>query len=131
MATICSFTRGKNYWADVSIILNAIIAVSGSLEGAGRFIYNLVSVSHFFEHDTIENILLILDYQEYISIIKSYPSIKKVAMTFPSLWENSLSHTIWAPVGNCTYLLQGKCQKAEYTFDSLPKSHVTHAQIWC
>lgn len=131
MATICSFTRGKNYWADVSIILNAIIAVSGSLEGAGRFIYNLVSVSHFFEHDTIENILPSLDYQAYISIIKSCPFIKKVAMTFPSLWENSLSHTISAPVGNCTYLLQGKCQKAEYTFEHLPKSHVTHAQIWC
>lgn len=131
MATICSFTRGKNHWADVSIILNAIIAVSRSLEGAGRFIYNLVSVSHFFEHDTIENTLLILDYQEYISIIKSYPFIKKVAMTFPSLWENSLSHTIWAPVGNCTYLLQGKCQKEEYAFECLPKSHVTHAQIWC
>lgn len=72
-----------------------------------------------------------LNYQEYINIIKSYPFIKKVAMTFPSLWENSLSHTIWAPVGNCTYLLQGECQKAEYTFECLPKSHVTHAQIRC
>lgn len=88
MATICSFSGGKNHWADVSIILNAIITVSGSLEGAGRFIYNLVKVSHFFEHDTIGNIFLILDNQEYISIIKSYPFIKKVATTFLFLWEN-------------------------------------------
>lgn len=94
MATICSFSGGKNHGADVSIILNAIITVSGSLEGADRFIYNVVKVSNFFERDTIGNVFLILDNQEHMSIIKSYPLIKKAAMTYPFLWENSLAHTI-------------------------------------
>lgn len=101
MATIRSFSGGKNHWADVSIILNAIIAVSGSLEGAGRFIYNWVKVSYFFEHDTVGNTFLIVDNQEHISIIKSFPLIKKAAMTFQFLWKNSLSRTIWAAVRNC------------------------------
>lgn len=113
MATICSFSGGKNCWADVSIILNAIIAVSGSLEGAGRFIYNPVKVSDFCEHDTIGNNILILDKHKYISLIKSYPFLKKAAMgKFIFTYHLSTSGQLCICTARGTTRKQSACQRA-------------------
>lgn len=78
MATIFSFSGDKNHWADVSIILNAIISVPGSLEGAGRFIYNLVKVSRFFEGDTPEISVLFWVTKSMLALLKAKPLLRRL-----------------------------------------------------